>query len=84
MNGMTGMDNWLMGIIAYMSLAAVTLVPTLTALFAGVRLNPAGISFEKTERFSEASRTKLAEHYSRLEGTLGFWKNWAESYRRFH
>lgn len=78
------MDYWLISIWVYLSLATATLVPTLIALVAGVRLNPAGISFEQTAAFSEASRTRLAEHYSRLEGTLGFWKNRATSYKRFH
>ena len=75
---------WFWLICAYLAAAIGTLVPALVALLRGVTLHPAGISFEQTSAFSEEARRKLSEHYSRLQGTLGFWKSRATSYKRFH
>lgn len=78
------MDYWRASIFMYLAIAILTLLPTLFALFRGVRPNPAGISFDKTTTFSSEVRRRLSEHYSRLEGTLGFWKKRAAIFTRFH
>ena len=78
------MDYWLASIWGYVALATTTLVPTIYAQFLGVKPNPSGISFEDTSAFSPEMRTKLSEHYTRLAGTLGFWKKRATVYTRFH
>lgn len=78
------MDGWWLAIWVYLAVALLTLVPTLRALFAGVKPNPGGASFESAAHFSQEARAKLAQHYSRLEGTLGFWKDRAETYTAFH
>tara|TARA_R110002074_G_scaffold170431_1_gene332743 strand:- start:1297 stop:1911 length:615 start_codon:yes stop_codon:yes gene_type:complete len=80
------MDNcyWLLSIYCYTAFAILTLLPSLDALFWKVPLNPGGISFDKTSAFSTEARTRLSEHYSRLEGTLGFWKKRATFFTRFH
>lgn len=68
----------------YLALALVTLVPTLRNLAVGVKLNPGGASFDQCAHFSEENRKKLDDHYSRLMGTLGFWKKRAETFTSFH
>jgi len=63
--------SWL--IVIYIALAFVTLLPTLRALFSGVKLNEGGASFQES-RFSEEAKLNLEQHFSRLQGTLAFWK----------
>jgi len=75
---------WWIAIWGYLIAALGTLSPTLIALFGAVKLNPAGVSFDGTSRFSPSTRAVLSEHYSRLAGTLGFWKGRAAMYTRFH
>jgi hypothetical protein len=78
------MDIWYISIWLYLAVAIVTLAPTLHALLGRVRPNPGGISFEATTIFSPEAKSRLSDHYSRLQGTLGFWKNRATLYTRFH
>ena len=33
--------------------------------------------------FDEKQKERLKQHYSRISGTLGYWKNHSEKYRRF-
>lgn len=69
---------------AYLILAFLTLVPTLIAVLKGVALNPGGASFDDCVHFSTEGKKRLVDHYSRLMGTLGFWKKRAESFASFH
>ena len=78
------MDLWTWGIVSYSSLAILTLLPTALALATSVRLNPAGDSFEQSDAFTDKAKQRLTEHYSRLQGTLGFWKKRAALFTRFH
>jgi hypothetical protein len=73
--------SWL--IVIYSALAFVTLLPTLRALFSGVKLNEGGASFRES-RFSDEAKSKLEQHFSRLKGTLAFWKREATRNSRFH
>jgi hypothetical protein len=73
--------SWLIAI--YIGLAFVTLLPTLQALFSGVKLNAGGASFRESQ-FSEEAKVKLQQHFSRLQGTLAFWKREAARNSRFH
>ncbi|MBN1041474.1 hypothetical protein DVW07_05280 [Clostridium botulinum] len=75
---------WIDFIIIYVFFAIVTFSPTLKAIFKRVKLNPGGDSFEMSTYFSEEEKKLLKQHYSRLQGTLGFWKNQAEKYKNFH
>ena len=43
-----------------------------------------GDSFEVSAYFSEEEKKLLKQHYSRIQGTLGFWKNQAEKFKNFH
>ena len=68
----------------YLGLALITLAPTIKNILVGVKLNPSGSSFDECSHFSEENRKRLSDHYSRLMGTLGFWKKRAETYTSFH
>lgn len=68
----------------YLALALITLLPTIKNIFVGVKLHPGGVSFEDCVHFSEDNRKRLSDHYSRLMGTLGFWKKRAKTYTSFH
>jgi hypothetical protein len=75
---------WLVALITYLVLALLVLLYSLWPLLRGVHLHPGGESFEKATLFSEEARGRLIAHYSRIQGTLAFWKTRAELYRRLH
>lgn len=75
---------WIDFIIIYVFLAIITFIPTLRAIFKRVKLNPGGDSFKVSLYFSQNQKSLLEQHYSRIQGTLGFWKNQAEKYKNFH
>jgi hypothetical protein len=77
------MTIWSSLIALYLGLALVTFLPTLKALLSGVQLNEGGASF-KESGFSENSKLRLEQHFSRLQGTLAFWKREAVRSARFH
>jgi hypothetical protein len=74
---------WAYATVAYLVLGAVTLIPVLTASLARIKLNPGGKSFEDGP-FSEGARKRLIAHWTRIEGSLGFWKKQAQKNRRLH
>ena len=78
------MSHWLLGIVVYVALASATSIPLWLRLLRGVKLNPAGSSFEESPVFSQQAKARLTQHYSRMLGTLGFWKKQAEFYRYLH
>ncbi|WP_148210219.1 hypothetical protein [Candidatus Korobacter versatilis] len=67
----------------YITLTFLTLLPALRALFSEVQLNPGGASFRDSQ-FSDEAKVKLEQHFSRLQGTLAFWKREATRNSRFH
>ena len=77
------MTNWDYALIIYVSLALLTFIPTLWAVMKKVKLNPDGDGYDKSPFFDEKQKERLKQHYSRIAGTLGYWKNHAEKYRRF-
>ncbi|WP_162932147.1 hypothetical protein [Solimonas sp. K1W22B-7] len=77
------MSLWSWLIASYLALALLTLLPTLTALFGKVKLNPGGASFDESS-FSSGAKEKLTRHYSRMQGTLAFWKREAVRNSHFH
>jgi hypothetical protein len=78
------MDSWQIAIISYVSVALFTLFPTAKALLLGVKLNPGGVTFNECNHFSQDGKKLLSDHYSRIYGTLGFWKKRASIYTSFH
>lgn len=78
------MSAWMIATLVYLGLLAATLVPVLLAVFQTIPLLPGGDGPETSPIFSDATKTRLAQHHSRMMGTLGFWKKQAEKNRRFH
>jgi hypothetical protein len=82
------MDNpliyWDIAIGVYFTLAIVTLVPTLAAIIQKIKLNPDGDGYDKSVHFNEGEKERLKQHYSRIAGTLSYWKNRTEMYRSFN
>ena len=78
------MSYWLIATVIYVSLALITFIPTLVKVIAGVKLHPGGVSFDESPHFSEEAKLLLTQHFTRIQGTLGFWKKQAEIYRGLH
>ena len=78
------MDSWGIALAGYVGTAILTLLPILWAWIRGVNLKPGGSSFEDSLLLSPETKTRLSQHYSRLEGTLKFWKKRATLYTGFH
>jgi hypothetical protein len=68
----------------YVFLAAITFIPSLVAIVGWVKLHPGGASFTESPNFDDQEKLLLTQHYSRIFGTLTFWKNQANKYGRFH
>ena len=70
--------------VIYVGAAVITALPILVAVFKKIPLHPGGTTFEESPNFSEQAKLRLKQHYSRMMGTLLFWKKQAEIYRRLH
>ena len=77
-------NAWLIALIIYLFFALITFFPTFKAILKKVKLHPGGKSFDASLHFSDEAKKLLDQHYSRIYGTLIFWKNQAEKYRNFH
>jgi hypothetical protein len=75
---------WLLGMVLYVGAAVATGLPILVAVFRKVPLHPGGTTFEDSPNFSEEAKLRLKQPYSRMTGTLLFWKKQAEIFRRLH
>lgn len=78
------MTPWTIATICFVTLVILTFIPVLKAMLRQVKLHPGGESFAESKYFNEENKKLLQQHYSRLHGTLIFWKNKAEWHRRFH
>lgn len=78
------MSPWAYVTFAYIGLAVSTASWPILAVLRGVKLHDGGPSFDKSPHFSDGAKKRLADHYGRLQGTLGFWKSKAELNRRWH
>lgn len=78
------MDIWNIFIVIYGLIALITIIPIIKALFKKVKLFPGGSGFDECIHFSENGKKVLSQHYTRIYGTLIFWKNKAELYRHLH
>jgi len=75
---------WLIGTGVCVGAALISAIPIFIAVFRKIPLHPGGYSFEHSPNFSEDAKLRLTQHYSRMTGTLLFWKKQAETYRRMH
>ncbi len=78
------MSSWFFFLAIYGSLAFVTFIPTLKAILKSFNLKEASFSFEDAPHFDREQIGRLEQHYSRLQGTLVFWKNNALKYGTLH
>lgn len=78
------MTPWTISIICYIGLALVSFIPVVIAMLKKVKLNPGGETFSESPYFSDVNKKLLQQHFTRLHGTLIFWKNKAEWHKRFH
>lgn len=77
-------DIWIVVTYVYLVLVAVTFLPVARAILRRVKLKPAGKSFEQSPHFQESNKELLEQHYTRIRGTLVFWKNQAAKFEAFH
>ncbi|MCW5203797.1 hypothetical protein VU12_12780 [Desulfobulbus sp. US4] len=75
-----GIDYWIVALFIYIAALLWTFRPTYNAFRQKIIPNPGGDSFEESPYFSEESKQALKQHFSRLGGTLGYWKNKAAFY----
>ena len=78
------MDNWVWAIAIYLILLIGSFWPVAKAIAKKVELNPGGAGFDESPHFDEENKALLNQHYTRIRGTLGFWKNQASLYKSFH
>lgn len=79
------LDNgWHIAAIAYCCLAGLTFIPVYLAIRKKVELLPGGSSYDDSPFFTQEQKIRLNQHYSRIQGTLGYWKNRAAKHCRFH
>ncbi|NEB39183.1 hypothetical protein [Streptomyces sp. SID14515] len=78
------MSGWAIALAVYSSLALISFLPVLRALIKWIDLKPGGPSFAESPHFSEEGENLLVHNFERMEGTLKFWKTYAERYRTFH
>ncbi|GKV76763.1 hypothetical protein PEC106568_19370 [Pectobacterium carotovorum subsp. carotovorum] len=76
-------DYWSIATLIYVVCALLSFLPVLRAILQRVKLHPGGEGFEKSG-FSDEEKKLLLAHYSRIIGSLGFWKNQALKFKRFH
>lgn len=78
------MNHWLLATELFIALSVLTLIPTILAIIKRVKLHPGGDSFNESLYFTDGNKQVLKQHYSRIQGTLIFWKNQAEKFKHFH
>ena len=77
------MNPWLIAMLGYLGLAALTFVPVAAALLRRVELHDGGQGPDQSPLFTDDAKARLQQNHSRLLGTLGFWKTQAELFKRF-
>lgn len=75
---------WRVASGVYVFFAVASFYPVLRAILAKVDLHAGGDAFEKSKYFDSSNKNLLGAHYSRIHGTLIFWKNQALKFKRFH
>ncbi len=78
------MDPWKIGCTIYILLLVSSFWPVGRAIARKVELHPGGAGFDDSPHFNDDSKSLLNQHYSRIQGTLGYWKNQAALYKALH
>lgn len=84
MDCLSAWDVWNWSALIYLVIVVITFIPVLVALLKKVQLKPGGAGFDLSPHFTNENKELLEQHYSRIKGTLVFWKNQAEKFRYFH
>lgn len=77
-------DPWFDGLIILSVFILISVFHILWAALQKVKINGVAPGFENAFGFSDSSKTRLQDHYKRIEGTLSFWKNQAALYERMY
>jgi len=78
------MTPWTISIFCYIGLALLSFIPVVIAMLKKVKLHLGGETFSESPYFTNENKKLLQQHFTRLHGTLVFWKNKAEWHKRFH
>lgn len=78
------MEFWQFGSAVYLILLIGSFWPVGRAIARKVVLHPSGAGFDDSTHFDEETKILLNQHYSRIQGTLGYWKNQAALYKALH
>jgi hypothetical protein len=76
-------NPWALALGGYLVLALGSFVPVARRLIRPATPYPGGPSFEDSPWFSDQAKSLLSQHFERMRGTLGFWKNRAVRYSSF-
>jgi hypothetical protein len=78
------LSGWEIGIVAYSACALITFIPVLRAALTPVRLHNGGPGLDQALDWGDDAKARLRQHFERIQGTLGFWKQRAAIYGRLH
>lgn len=78
------MDPWKIATAAYLAALIISFFPAWKAIRRKVELAPPGDAFQESPYFSDEAKQVLIQHYSRIRGTLGYWKNKAAMFKALH
>jgi len=74
---------WQAGVVVLSVGIAATIFPIVFAFLGFEELNPPGEWFDTADQLG-AQQKRVLDHYSRIKGTLRFWKNKAAAHHRLH
>ncbi|NET25963.1 hypothetical protein [Okeania sp. SIO1I7] len=74
-------NPWAIGVIILCIGIFITIVPIIRAFLKKIDLDSAGTWFDNANNLGE-EQERLKEHFSRIKGTLVYWKNQAAAYQR--
>lgn len=77
-------DPWLIATILYIAVAIISFVPVLLAALGKIHVGKIEPEFDDCPHFDDDQIDRLNRHYSRIVGTLYYWKKTATAYKRFH
>jgi len=78
------LDSWGTATLIYILIAFLSFIPVILAMIKKIKLHPDGHGYDNCDFFSETQKKRLIDHYSRIEGTLSYWKNRAQKYVRYY
>lgn len=77
-------NYWNVAIALYVLAAVVSFLPVALAIFKKVNPNDISGDFDGVINFDEKQLSQLQAHFQRMRGTLSYWKNGANKYKKIH